>query len=192
MTDHDPTPLGAALRERVRDELPDVEQLVRLSTASGARLRRRRRIGAALAGIAGAAAVVVGIAALQGSDPVAGQQEPIASDPTSVAPTPTQTPDLPKNAAPVSVDAAGWTCNRPMDEKFMCGKGDAYVVVNWRDAADHDAYLDPGKADTLDGVHTFVSDVHGAWFATVAPAKGTTQAEVDEVGHGLVWTPAVP
>lgn len=188
MTDH--TPLGTALHERVRDELPDFDELVRVSTLSGTRIRRRRRVGAVLAGTAGVAAVVVGIAALQGSDPVAGRQDPIASDPTPTTPAPA--PELPRGAAPVSVDAPGWKCNKPMDEKFMCGKGDAWVVVNWRGAADHDAYLKPGKADALDGVHTFVSDVHGEWFATVAPAKGTTQAEVDEVGNGLVWTPALP
>ncbi|WP_243059945.1 hypothetical protein [Nocardioides sp. SR21] len=190
MTDHDST-LGAALRERVSDEQPDLDELVRLSSRSGARIRRRRRVGAVLAGTAGVAAVVVGVAALQGSDPVAGDQAPIASDPTPTPPPPTESPVLPKGAAPVSVDAPGWTCNRPMDEKFMCGKDDAWVVVNWREAADHDAYLDPGKADSLDGVHTFVSGVHGEWFATVAPAKGTTQAEVDEVGNGLVWVPEV-
>lgn len=186
MTDHDPTPFGAALHERVRDEQPDFDELVRVSTTTGARIRRRRRAGAALAGVAGITAVVVGVAALQGSDPVAGEQAPIASEPTPSAPAPTPEP-TPKNAVPVHVEAAGWKCKKPMDEKFMCDKDGAYVVVNWRAAADHDAYLRPGKADTLDGVHTFVSDVHGEWFATVSPAQGTTQAEVDEVGNGLVW-----
>lgn len=180
------TPFGTALHERVRDEHPDLERLIRSSAAAGGRIRRRRQAGAALAGVAGVAAVVVGVAALQGSDGTASEQPPVADDPTpTAAPSPTPTP--PKGAGPVFVDAPGWDCNRPADEKFMCGKQGAYVVVNWREAAEHDDYLDPGKADALDGVHTFVSDVHGAWFATVAPAKGTTQAEVDEVGAGLVW-----
>jgi hypothetical protein len=29
--------------------------------------------------------------------------------------------------------------------------------------------------------------VHGDLFATVQPAPGTTQAQVDEVGQALIW-----
>lgn len=184
------TPFGTALHERVHDEHPDLEQLVRSATTAGGRIRRRRLVGAALGGVTGIAVVAVGVAALQGSDRSAGDEPPIASDPTSAAPSPTTEPtSLPKGASPVSVSARGWDCSKPTDEKFTCGKDGAYVVVNWRDAEDHDAYLDRGKADSLNGVHTFVSDVHGPWFATVAPALGTTQAEVDEVGTSLVWAP---
>lgn len=190
MNDHDPTTFGAALHERVRDEQPDFDELVRVSTRSGTRIRRRRQIGAVLAGTAGVAAVVVGIAALQGSEPVAGEQAPLASEPTPTpTPTPTPAPDVPKDVAPVSVDAAGWTCDQPMDEKFTCAKGGALVVVTWRDAAGRPGYLDPEKADVLPDVHTFVSKVHGAVFVTVAPSPGTTQADVDEVGAALVWRP---
>lgn len=207
----DPTPFGTALHDRVRDEHPDLDELVRSSTAVGTRIRRRRQAGLALAAAAGVAVVAVGVAALQGPDRTTSDGVPIADQPTAAAPTAAlDEPEDPitlaqlqdqleklagmsrHNAealadAPVQVTAEGWRCNEPADEKYMCGKDGAFVVVNWRDAASHDDYLDPGKADTLDGVHTFVSDVHGAWFATVGPAQGTTQAEVDEVGASLVW-----
>jgi hypothetical protein len=192
----DPTPFGTALEERVRDEHPDLDQLIRSSTRAGTRIRRTRRAGVVVAAAAGVAVVAVGVAALQGSDGTATEQPPVADDPTPTAPpspspsptaTATPTPTPPRSVGPVSVDAPGWDCDRPMDEKFICTSGRASVVVNWREAAAHDEYQDPAKADSLEGVHTFVSEVHGAWFATVAPALGTTQAQVDEVGAGLVW-----
>lgn len=187
----DQTPIGLALHDRVRDEHPDLEELVRSSTAAGGRIRRRRQAGAALAGVAGIAVVTTGVAALQGSERPAGEQLPVASEATTTAPTPTPTqdPDPAGGAAPVSVDAPGWDCTRPRDEKFVCSSDGATVVVNWRPAESHADYQDPDKADSLRGVHTFVSEIHGPWFATVAPALGTTQAEVDEVGARLVWAP---
>ncbi|GAB6985888.1 hypothetical protein [Nocardioides pyridinolyticus] len=205
----DPTPFGTALHERVRDEHPDLDRLVRSSTAAGTRLRRRRQAGLALAAAAGVAVVAVGVAALQGPGRTTSDGLPIATQPTSAPVTEPDTAqdrstpsgreseleklsaDASRQAqllgAPVRVTAEGWECDQPADEKYTCSKVGAFVVVNWRDAASHDDYLDPGKADVLDGVHTFVSDVHGQLFATVAPAQGTTQAEVDEVGASLLW-----
>lgn len=39
----------------------------------------------------------------------------------------------------------------------------------------------------MDDVHTWVSEVHGEFFATVAPVPGATQEQVDQVGAALVW-----
>lgn len=89
--------------------------------------------------------------------------------------------------SPVTVTAPGWTCTPPADEKFGCTRGATTVTVDWRPAREHSAYLDPGKADVLPDVHTFVSDVHGQWFATVAPSPGAGQADVDAIGHALSW-----
>lgn len=55
MDDHEP--LGSALRDRVRDEHPDLERLLAGATRAGTRIRRRRRAGAA-GGTAAAVAVV--------------------------------------------------------------------------------------------------------------------------------------
>jgi hypothetical protein len=206
MTDHPPqdspldsplgSPLGTALRDRVRDEHPDLDQLVRVATLRGTRIRRVRRAGASLAAVAGVAVVAVAGAQLTGSEASSDSMTPIASDPTA-APTTSPSPTAPSSAAtespvppkgaPVYVFAPGWRCDDPADEKFGCTNGDQGVGVNWRPAGERNDYLDPGKADVLPGVHTYVSEVHGKWFATVAPVEGTTQASVNEVGAHLVW-----
>lgn len=56
--DHDPQ-LGAALRERVRSELPDLERLATASLAAGTKMRRRRRIGATAGAVAGVAVIAL-------------------------------------------------------------------------------------------------------------------------------------
>jgi hypothetical protein len=196
--------LTTALRDRVRDEHPDVDHLIQVSTRTGARLRRRRTVGVAIAGVA-AAAVTVGIvgASLGGSGGTPGSEPGFATQPSAAASTSTPRDVLPTltnmapsvhdgptasaGRAPVRVMVAGWECDEPMDQKFGCTRDGAIVSVNWRPAAYHADYLDPNKADVMPGLHTFVSAVHGRFFVTVAPGTGATQAQVDEVAAGLVW-----
>jgi hypothetical protein len=193
MTDLDSTALSTALHERVHDEHPDLDGLVRASTRAGGRIRRRRRVGAALAGAAGIAAVAVLVSQL-GSGATTRTEPGSASQPTATptasamvhsTPPPRLDARPPKGDtdAPVRVEAAGWDCDRPMDEKFICTNGRTSVVVNWRAAEEHADYLDPDKA----GDQTFVSEVHGLFFATVAGTPTTARADVQQVGAGLVW-----
>jgi hypothetical protein len=201
MTDHEPIQLSAALRERVRDEDPDLDQLIQVSTRTGARLRRRRTAGISIAGVA-AGVTMIGIvgASLGGSGGTTGSEPGFATQPTAVSTSPDVLPTLTNMApsvhdgptistgpAPVRVEAAGWECDKPADMKFGCARDGAIVSVTWRPAANHQDYLDPEKADVMPGVHTFVSAVHGRFFVTVMPGLGATQAQVDEVGAGLVW-----
>ena len=85
MTDHDPA-FAAALRERVRDEDPDLDQLIRVSTRAGTRLRRRRTVGLSIAGAA-AGVAVIGIvgASLGSSGGTAGSEPGFATQPTAAA-----------------------------------------------------------------------------------------------------------
>lgn len=202
MSDDDRTAFGTALHDRVRDESPDLDELVRVSTSRGTRLRRRRRLGGAVLAAVGVTTVAVVGSQLTGSDGTTGGGPGVATQPgastSSSADTQRRERELARIArnaekqanalqAPVHVDAPGWRCDEPMDEKFTCAKGAALVVVTWRDKEGRPNYLDPDKADVLADVHTFVSEVHGPFFATVAPSPGTTQADVDEIGQSLVW-----
>jgi hypothetical protein len=187
--DLDPTALGTALRDRVRDEQPDLDHLVRVSTRDGGRIRRGRRTGAALAGVVGVAAAAVLAAQLAADGGTSGGRAPIAADPTpssaAASPSPMETTPAPPDpeSAPVRVEVAGWDCTEPMDEKFICTKGQTSVVVTWRAAAAHTDYLDPDKA----GEDTFVSEVHGRFFATVAGGPTTPRQAIEKVGAALVW-----
>ena len=206
MTDlTDPMPfeggaLGTALHDRVRDERPDLDQLVRLSTRTGTTIRRRRRVGVVIGAAACLAAVAAGTVLLDGSgDPVGTQRgEPgFATDPPSSRSSEVDQGGrrLSREAraharalqalqgAPVYVDSPDWRCDQPLDEKFICSQGGASVVVNWRPAAAWDDYQSSAKA----GWETFVSDVHGDFFATVVPGQAATRAQVIEVGEALVW-----
>ena len=202
--------IGTALRDRVADEHPDLDRLIRVSTDAGARLRRRRTVGTALCVVAGVAVVVLVGSTLGGSGGPAGTEAPPASQPTA---TPSTTSDVVQElrsddrqdlvgesaagapdvtasrpaVAPVRVDLPGWQCDEPADEKFICSQGPASVVVTWRTADVRADYLDPGKADVYDDVDTFVSEQHGGYFVTIAPAPGTTQEQVDAVGLALAW-----
>ena len=189
MTD-DRTPFGTALDDRVRDEHPDVDELIRVSASRGTRIRRRRRAVASLAIVAGAAAVALTGSQLTGPGGATGRDPGFVAEPTASPTTPQESPTTPvppPGATVVFVDAPGWQCSEPADEKFICSQGKGSVIVNWRPGDERSFYLDPDKADVLTDVHTYVSDVHGQWFATVAPVPGTTQAQVDEVGAALVW-----
>jgi hypothetical protein len=177
--------IDTALRERVADEHPDLDRLIRVSTDAGARLRRRR-VAAASAGAIFASVAAVGIAAaLSGTGATADPAPPVASQSPSTPPDVTA-PSAP--AAPVRVELAGWQCDEPADEKFSCTKGAASVVVNWRPGDQRADYLDPDKADVSPDVHTFVSKRHGPYFVTVTPVPGTTQEQVDAVGLAIAWT----
>jgi hypothetical protein len=185
--------IDTALRERVADEHPDLDRLIRVSTDAGARLRRRR-FAAASAGAMLASVAAVGIvAALSGTGGTPGSEAPVAADPTPpvASPAPSTPPDVTAPsppAAPVRVELPGWQCDEPADEKFSCTTGAASVVVTWRPADLRVDYLDPDKADVSADVHTFVSKRHGPYFATVTPAPGTSQEQVDAVGLSLAWT----
>ncbi|WP_182526713.1 hypothetical protein [Nocardioides dongkuii] len=211
MSDQDADRLGTALHDRVRDERPDLDRLVAGAARAGSRIRRRRRAGASLAAVVGVATVaLLGSQLTGGSSGTAGGGPGFAGQPSaSTTPTPSTGPlslradlqvrpqDLtamenaedgrPQTPVPVRVDAPGWRCGPPADEKLACESGSAVVTVTVRPASNRASYLDPAKADVVPGVPTFVSDVHGRFFATVAPGPGATQAQVDAVGAGLVW-----
>lgn len=200
----DPTPFGTALHDRVRDEHPDLDRLVRVSVSTGTRLRRRRHVGTALVAITGVAAIALGTALLDGSDAGSRTDPGVAGDPSVGRPSETvdegtlrqtleqlsrevqaraRARQVLEAGAPVYVASADWRCDKPLDEKFICSRGDASVVVNWRPAASWADYQDPSKA----GQQTFVSEVHDAFFATVSPGSDTTKAQVEEVAVALIW-----
>jgi hypothetical protein len=202
------TSLATALHDRVDDEWTDLDELVRVATRAGTRIRRRRQAGVALAAAGAVAAVAVGVAMIGGSgDPSgASRHDPgFATNPPSSQSSPadqtradqlerlTQEAEARVRAArmlkdaPVYVASPDWRCDAPADEKFTCTQDGATVSVVWRSADTWADYQDPDKADVLPHVHTFVSEVHGDLFATVQPAPGTTQAQVDEVGQALIW-----
>ncbi|MBM7520231.1 hypothetical protein [Nocardioides nitrophenolicus] len=81
--------VGPALRERVRDERPDLEHLAATALASGRRLRRRRRLAAsgALAGVAAVVVVSVAASALSGGGTAARDRSVAAAPTTSAAPS---------------------------------------------------------------------------------------------------------
>ena len=144
----------------------------------------REAARAAAAVIAVGAAVVlvaVGASALR-STPAPAPAAAVESTPTP-PPPPASAPTV---EGPVGVVAPGWTCEVPADQKFACWKGDAVVVVTWRASEERAAYLHPAKADVLRDVHTFVSEAHGPYFATVTPVDAQ-QTDVDEVGAALSW-----
>lgn len=87
--------LVTALRDRVADVHPDLDQLVAVSTRAGTRIRRRRAIGVSLGAAAGVAVIAVGAVQLAGgTDPrPADGSIGIAAEPTAT-PTPSA-PALP-------------------------------------------------------------------------------------------------
>lgn len=191
----DPTPFGTALHDRVRDEHPDLDHLVRAATRSGTRIRRRRHAVATLVTAGSVAAVAIGVAMLGGSDLRSGGEPDLAVQPTA---SPSHSSNQPARTraeraharalqalqdAPVYVDSSDWRCDQPLDEKFICTHGAASVVVVWRPAETWADHQDVAKA----GPETFVSDVHGQFFATVNAGPDTTHAQVVEVGQALIW-----
>ncbi|MWM67936.1 hypothetical protein, partial [Escherichia coli] len=90
-------------------------------------------------------------------------------------PPPCSEPVIPKpQDLPVTFEAPGWGCDDPADDKFICAKGAASVLVVVRAATSHDAYLhDPDKA--VPG--GYVSDVHDGVFATLEVSGGAETAD---------------
>lgn len=85
MDDHDP--LGSALRDRVRDEHPDLERLVADATRAGTRLRRRRRAATAL-GTAAAVTAVALVGGQLGGGASPSSDDLVYADEPSATPTP--------------------------------------------------------------------------------------------------------
>ncbi|GAA3542578.1 hypothetical protein [Nocardioides daeguensis] len=81
--DHLAPLVGPALRERLRDERPDLEHLAATSLASGQQLRRRRRVmSGTVAGVAAVAAVSVAAGLVTG-DGTAARDRSVATAQTS-------------------------------------------------------------------------------------------------------------
>lgn len=82
--DHLDPLVGPALRDRLRDEHPDLEHLAASALASGRRIRRRRRLAVSgtVAGVAAVAAVSVAAGALSGEG-TAARDHSVATAPTT-------------------------------------------------------------------------------------------------------------
>ena len=189
------TDLGTALRDRVADVHPDLDQLVASATRAGTRIRLRRRIGICVAAAAGVAAIATGAALIGGgSTPktvdggVGFAADPTPSAVTSpVAPTPDPRTTAPAGRAPAEVTAAGWTCEWYLaDDKGDCsgpaGKLAGLVIrpakayAAWM--ADHDKGAGPG---------VFTTEPHGDVFITVQSGAGSTDADLAALGRSLRW-----
>lgn len=92
MTD-DHNPFGSSLRDRVRDEHPDLDRLVSGSARAGTRIRRRRQAGGVLATAAAVAAVAVGGDQLLGEDGTTSRGPGFTTAPTSSSSTSGPTPE---------------------------------------------------------------------------------------------------
>ncbi|GAA4713699.1 hypothetical protein [Nocardioides conyzicola] len=186
--------LTTALRDRVRDEHPDVDHLIRVSTRTGARLRRRRTVAVSLAGTA-AAAVAVGVvaASLGGSGSTAGTGPSVATQPTPsasattpadvVPPTRSHEDQLRDQRLPVHVAPTlrGWGIGTAADDKFPATKGGYALSVNVRPKAELDAWSggDPDRPASQ------VVHVGDNYFVTVQASPGTPQAVIDELVDAL-------
>lgn len=97
-------------------------------------------------------------------------------------PAPCPGPNAEVQHLPVSLNAPGWTCDPPADDKFVCGGGASSVLVTLRPATFHDDYLkNPDKASP----DQFVSDVHGGFFATIRVVSGHTSP--GQLAKYLAW-----
>jgi hypothetical protein len=114
----DHNPLGPALRERVRDEHPDLDRLVRGSTHAGTRIRRRRQAGGVLVTAAAVAAVAVGADQLLGEDGTTSRGPGFATAPTSSTST--------SGPAPQDVNPAGEDITlQELQERLEAAEGTA-------------------------------------------------------------------
>jgi hypothetical protein len=191
---HDDTALAAALRERVRDEDPDLDQLIQVSTRTGTRMRRRRTLGVSVAGVA-AGVAVVGIvgASLGGSGSTPGTEPGVAADPTpTVSSIASKVPEdvVPPTSGqvlPVRVARSlkGWEIGIAADDKFPATKGDYFLGVNVRPMAQY-AEWSGGDADRPSSQ---VVHVGANYFVTVQPGQGVPQAVVEELVAGLRYKP---
>ncbi|GAA4750819.1 hypothetical protein GCM10023350_40030 [Nocardioides endophyticus] len=215
MTDHDPTQLSAALRERVRDEDPDLDQLIQVSTRTGVRLRRRRTLGISLAGAA-AGVAVIGIvgASLGDSGGTPGSEPGFATQPTAAA-SPSAPPVTAdglvlapmKSSPPASMDVLaptsglhpqklpvrvapslkGWEIGTAADDKFPALKDRYFVSVNVRPMSEYASWSgsDPDRPASQ------VVHVGDNYFVTVhaPPGSGVPQGDIDELVAALRYKP---
>jgi hypothetical protein len=192
MTHDDPTELGTALRDRVRHEDPDLDRLIRVSTRTGIRMRRRRTAAAAL-GCVVAGVAVVGLigSSIGGPGDVAGTDPGTTARPTATA-SPTVTPpdvvqplaqDLPVTVALGSL--RDWEVGPAADDKFPATKGDHSLTVHARPMSEYDAWSgnDPDHPSS-DVVH-----VGENYFVTVQPADTTPLSVVSELLDALRYQP---
>jgi hypothetical protein len=213
--------LNQLMHARVDDERPDLDALLTGAVHQGRRLRRRRRIGYAGAGLAVAAIVAgaaVGTANLGGGTSTT-ELQPAATGPGLASSTrdsgSTVTPDAQRltatsgsqsvplskdrvvqtpsrEAKPLKVKLAGWTCGPAADEKFECfGPQGRSVLVQWRPAAQYEEWLtDPDRGTS--GGAVLVSP-HGAYFVVLQPAPGTfdstteQQRDLHDLAASIVW-----
>lgn len=191
----DPTPIGTALHDRVRDEHPDLDHLISVSTRTGTRLRRRRTAAAVLGG-AFATVAVVGIvgASLGGGGSTPGSEPGVATQPTASAPAsepPRSRTDeleslrvqhLPVRVAP---SLRGWEIGIAADDKFPASKGDHFVSVDVRPRSELASWsgTDPDRPASA-VVHTGEN-----YFVTVQPGRDVPQAVVDELVGALRYQP---
>jgi hypothetical protein len=205
MTDHDPTQLSAALRERVRDEDPDLDQLIQVSTRTGTRLRRRRTVVVSLAGAA-AGVTVIGIvgASLGGSGGAPGSDPGFATQPTSstsapasattraeeldnlVTMLPTNPGDgqLPIRLDPRSLD--GWRIGNPADDKFPASKGSYVLTVAVRPMSEYASWSN----NDPDHPASQIAHVGDNYFVTVQPGPDVPQTVRDELVDALRFKPS--
>ncbi|MDQ6526066.1 hypothetical protein RB608_20785 [Nocardioides sp. LHD-245] len=206
MTDHDPvdrpdrldrldTLVGPALRERLRDERPDLEHLAIASLGAGQRMRRRRRV--ALSGTAAGVAVVAAVSVAAGvlSGPgTAARDDAVASTPTATATVTVPgadpvAPAVPTGPAfPVVVDAPGWTCEYfAIDEKAWCTRGELGVSVVARPRSSYDDWK--GSADK-EGSALWMSPLHGNYFVTLQGGEdGLSPADLTAFVAGMTFAP---
>lgn len=203
MTDHDPTErtdrldalVGPALRERLRDERPDLEHLAAGSLAAGLRMRRRRRVALSgtAAGVAVVAAVSVTAGALSGAGDAA-RDGAVASSPTATATVTMPGADATAPAAPtgpvfpVVVEAPGWTCEYfAIDEKAWCTRGELGVSVVARPRSSYDDWK--GSADK-EGSSLWMSPLHGNYFVTLQGGEdGLSPADLTAFVAGMTFAP---
>lgn len=198
---HDPR-LATALRERLRDERPDLEHLAQTSLRAGVRIRRRRRIGAAAGCVLAVSAIALSAAALSGGGTTA-RDANVATTPTPTATATVTAPPgereglepgaLGEPVLPFTLDLPGWTCEYfPVDEKAWCTTpGQNGVTVVARPAADHAGWA--GQPDKgADATTLWTSPVHGNYFVTVQGSRadlGATrlQAFIDGLRLAPRW-----
>jgi hypothetical protein len=187
---HDDTVFTAALRERVRDEDPDLDQLIQVSTRTGTRMRRRRTLGMSVAGVA-AGVAVVGIigASLGGSGSTPGTEPGVAADPTptvsSVAPKVPEdvVPPTSGQVLPVRVARSlkGWEIGIAADDKFPVNKGKYALSVNVRRMSEYAAWSggDPDRPSSQ------VVHVGDNYFVTLQPGQSVPPAVIAELTEAL-------
>jgi hypothetical protein len=195
MTHDDPTVLGTALRERVELEDPDLDRLIRVSTRTGTRMRRRRTAATAVGGLAAGVVVVAivgaslgGSGGTEGSEPGFASEPPSAALPSAAKPTraPVQhqarTERLPVHVAP---SLKGWKIGTAADEKFPASKGDSQLTVNVRPMSEYAAWSgnDPDHPASQ-VVHTGAN-----YFVTVQPGDGVPEGVVAELVDALRYQP---